>query len=68
MPVRSASQAAANYRSGVEAIGGAAKYYECGGRKGSGFLAVAACLNAAKQTAGLDKWITRYTQAAGGAA
>ncbi len=50
--------ATANYRDGINAIGGSAKYFECG--KAGTIRGVAECLKGAKQGAGLDKWAAKY--------
>lgn len=66
--VLTADQAAANYKRGVEAFGGASVYKACGDKKGSGFLAVAKCLHDAKVSAlTTDMMVSKYKAAAGGA-
>ena len=63
--VLSADDAAKRYREGVEAIGGAATYIECGRRKGAGFLAVAACLESKRvEKLTTDEMVRRYKEAA----
>jgi hypothetical protein len=48
----SADVAKENYRTGIEGIGGAAKYVECGRQADSGpAINVAKCLEAAKKSA-----------------
>ena len=60
-----ADEAAANYRKGIETIGGAATYIECGGKKGAGFLAVAKCLHDKKvEKLTTDSMVERYKKAA----
>lgn len=67
--VKSAGDAAAAYRRGIEGFGGAATYITCGQRKGSGFLAVAACLEAAKKShLTTELMASKYAGAAGGGA
>lgn len=64
--VKTAAQAAENYRRGVDAFGGAQTYATCGERKGSGFLAVASCLAAAKKShLTTDMMVSKYQAAAG---
>lgn len=64
--VKTAAQAAENYRRGVDAFGGAETYKNCGERKGSGFLAVSACLSAAKKShLTTDMMVSKYQAAAG---
>jgi len=48
--VKTVEQAAAKYKAGIEAFGGAEQYIKCGAKKGEGFLAVAECLESAKKT------------------
>jgi hypothetical protein len=63
--VKSAQQAAERYRIGVEAFGGYGQYSQCGQAKGQGFLAVAACLEAAKKTRGsTEQMVSKYMAAA----
>ena len=47
----SASEAADRYETGVKTFGGASQYQECGEKRGQGFLAVAECLEDAKEAA-----------------
>ena len=57
--------AAKRYEEGIERIGGAATYIECGEKKDKGFLAVAECLHEAKATALNTKtMVDRYKAAA----
>jgi hypothetical protein len=63
--VKTAAQAAAKYKAGIEAFGGAAQYIECGKKKGEGFLAVAECLESAKATKlTTDLMVSKYKAAA----
>lgn len=58
-------EAGARYRKGIEKIGGAAAYIECGGKKGGGFLAVAKCLHDKKvEKLTTDGMVERYKAAA----
>ncbi len=67
--VKSAEQAAARYRLGVESFGGYATYSGCGAQRGSGFLAVAKCLEDAKKTKGsTEMMVAKYRAAATGGA
>lgn len=56
---------AKRYEEGIERIGGAKTYIECGEKKSEGFLAVAECLHEAKKVA-LDTktMVDRYKAAA----
>jgi len=66
--VKTADQAAARYRVGIEAFGGAETYKSCGDKKGAGFLAVASCLAAAKkEKLTTDQMVTKYRASAGAA-
>ena len=57
--------AARRYRRGIEGIGGASTYKSCGKRKGRGFLAVAECLESAKEERlTTDMMVRHYRQAA----
>jgi len=56
--------AAGKYKSGIERIGGASKYYECGKKAESGpAIEVAKCLQAAKRAKTTEDfvsaWVTR---------
>jgi len=63
--VVSAETAAKHYREGIDAIGGAATYVECGKRKDAGFLAVAACLEGKRvEKLTTDEMVRRYKEAA----
>jgi len=63
--VLTADEAAKHYREGIEAIGGAATYVECGRKKGSGFLAVAKCLEDKRvEKLTTDEMVRRYKEAA----
>lgn len=65
--VRTADQAAEAYRIGIEGFGGAATYKTCGDKKGSGFLAVAKCLEDAKKTKlTTELMVSKYKSKAGG--
>ena len=67
--VKTAQQAAARYRLGVETFGGYQQYAQCGQQKGQGFLAVAKCLEDAKKTRGsTETMVAKYTAAATGGA
>jgi len=66
--VKSAEEAAARYRLGIQAFGGAQQYIACGQNKGRGFLAVAKCLEDAKKThLTTESMVEKYRAAAGGA-
>ncbi len=66
--VKTASEAGARYRVGLEAFGGAQQYLACGAQKGRGFLAVAKCLEDAKKSAlTTEHMVQKYMAAAGGA-
>jgi len=61
----SAGKAARRYRRGIEAIGGASTYKQCGRRKNQGFLAVASCLESAKEEKlTTDLMVRHYRQSA----
>jgi len=63
--VVSAEVAGKHYREGVEAIGGASTYIECGRKKGEGFLAVAKCLEDKRvEKLTTDEMVRRYKEAA----
>lgn len=63
--VLSADDAGKHYRAGIEAIGGAATYIECGKKKGAGFLAVAKCLEDKRvEKLTTDEMVRRYKEAA----
>jgi len=63
--VVSAETAAKHYREGIDAIGGAATYVECGRRKDGGFLAVAKCLEDKRvEKLTTDEMVRRYKEAA----
>ena len=65
--VKSAEEAARRYQLGIETFGGAETYIQCGQRKGSGFLAVAKCLEDAKKASlTTSNMVTKYKAAAGG--
>lgn len=62
-----ANIAARRYQEGVDAIGGAGAYYQCGTRKGAGFLAVAECMEGLKVAKGTTAdWARRYAERARG--
>jgi len=63
--VVSASVAADRYRRGIEGFGGARQYLECGKRREQGFLAVAQCLEDAKEERlTTDLMVSKYEAAA----
>ena len=63
--VKTPDQAAERYRVGIEAFGGAATYSSCGQKKGSGFLAVAKCLEDAKKShLTTEQMVSKYRAAA----
>ena len=63
--VKSADEAAKNYRTGVEMFGGADQYEKCGDKSGEGFLAVAKCLHDAKKAKmTTDSMVEKYRKAA----
>lgn len=65
--VTDAAVAGRRYQEGVDGIGGAPAYYNCGQRKGQGFLAVAECMEGLKAAAGTTAdWARRYMARARG--
>ena len=63
--VVSADTAAKHYKEGIEAIGGASTYIECGKKKGEGFLSVAKCLEDKRvEKLTTDEMVRRYKEAA----
>ena len=61
----SAGKTARRYRRGIEGIGGASTYKQCGRRKNQGFLAVASCLESAKEEKlTTDLMVRHYRQSA----
>jgi hypothetical protein len=63
--VKTPDEAAAKYRAGIEAFGGADQYIKCGAEKGRGFLAVAECLERAKKVKlTTDLMVSKYKAAA----
>lgn len=62
--VKTAAEAGAAYRRGVEAFG-FENYAKCGAMKNRGFLAVAKCLEDSKRTANtLDNMVSKYVAGA----
>lgn len=54
-----------HYREGIDGIGGASTYIECGKKKGEGFLAVAKCLEDKRvEKLTTDTMVARYIEAA----
>jgi len=50
-----------NYRSGIERIGGASKYYECGKKAESGpAIEVAKCLEAARKSKTTEDFVSAW--------
>jgi hypothetical protein len=63
--VKTAQEAGARYRVGIETFGGAQQYSTCGAQKGQGFLAVAKCLEDAKKAAlTTENMVKKYMAAA----
>jgi len=61
--VKSADIAKENYRRGIEKIGGAAKYYECGAKADTGpAIEVAKCLQAAKRARTTEDFVSAWGQ------
>ena len=56
------------YRSGIERIGGASKYYECGSKADTGpAIEVAKCLQAAKKKKTTEDFVSAWSKAMYGA-
>jgi len=63
--VVSAETAASRYETGITAFGGADQYLSCGEKKDRGFLAVAKCLEDAKEAAlTTSNMVKKYREAA----
>jgi len=63
--VVSAETAASKYETGITEFGGADQYLTCGEKKDRGFLAVAQCLEDAKETAlTTSSMVKKYREAA----
>jgi len=63
--VMSPDAAARKYQIGVDAVGGATAYINCGQAKDRGFLAVAECMQGLKRAAATTAgWAAKYRAAA----
>jgi len=59
--VKTADIATSNYKAGIERIGGAAKYYECGAKADVGpAIEVAKCLQAAKRAKTTEDFVSAW--------
>jgi len=59
--VVSADIGTANYKAGIERIGGASKYYECGKKAETGpAIEVAKCLQAAKRAKTTEDFVSAW--------
>ena len=61
--VASAEIAVENYKRGIESIGGASKYYECGAKAKTGpAIEVAKCLKEAKARRTTKDWASKWAK------
>jgi len=59
--VKTADVATENYRRGIEGIGGASKYYECGAKADVGpAIEVAKCLEAARKAKTTEDFVSAW--------
>jgi len=61
--VLSKEKAAEAYKKGVEAVGGASAYFECGAKKETGVKAVAECMHGLKKKLTAADWAAKWAAA-----
>lgn len=62
--VKTRDIASSKYKAGIERIGGASKYYECGAKADTGpAIEVAKCLEAAKKSKTTEDFVNAWVKA-----